>query len=83
VILAALPLPTGLIGAVLERVLPPLFWWLGAAVARFGEALLIRADAPATAPTATLRGDLMVAAGAVCAAAGHRRHRPGSAAGRR
>ena len=29
-ILAALPLPTGLIGAVFERVLPPLSWWLGA-----------------------------------------------------
>jgi drug/metabolite transporter (DMT)-like permease len=70
-ILAALPLPTGLIGAVFERVLPPLSWWLGAAVALFGEALLIGTDAPAAAPAATLTGDLLVAAGAVCAAAGH------------
>ena len=70
-ILAALPLPTGLIGAIFERALPPRSWWRGAAVALVGEALLIGADAPSATPAASLQGDLLVAAGAVCAAAGH------------
>lgn len=70
-ILAALPLPTGLIGSAFERRLPPGAWWLGAAVALLGEAFLIGADGPAGAPVATLAGDLLVAGGAFCAAAGH------------
>jgi drug/metabolite transporter (DMT)-like permease len=70
-ILAALPLPTGLLGSAFERRLPPGAWWLGAAVAVLGEAFLIGGDSTSAAPAATLAGDLLVAGGAFCAAAGH------------
>jgi drug/metabolite transporter (DMT)-like permease len=70
-ILAALPLPTGLFGALFERRLPPPAWWLGAAIALCGEALLIGLDAQADAQVATWAGDLLVALAALCGAAGH------------
>lgn len=70
-ILAALPLPTGLFGALFERRLPPPAWWLGAAIALCGEALLIGLDARGDDRVATLGGDLLVAFAALCSAAGH------------
>lgn len=70
-ILAALPLPTGLFGAAFERRLPPPTWWLGAAIALCGEALLIGLDARADDRGAMWAGDLLVALAALCGAAGH------------
>lgn len=70
-ILAALPIPTGLFGAAFEHRLPLPAWWLGAAIALCGEALLIGLDARADARGATWSGDLLVALAALCGAAGH------------
>lgn len=70
-ILAALPIPTGLFGAAFERRLPPRLWWLGAAIALCGEALLVGLDARADDRVATWAGDLLVALAALCGAAGH------------
>ena len=70
-ILAALPLPTGLFGMLAERRLPPWTWWIGAGIALTGEVLLIGFDTGAAARSATLTGDLLVAVGALGAAAGH------------
>jgi len=70
-ILAALPVLTGAIAALAERVAPSPFWWLGAAVAMAGEAGLIGIrDTPAGAAT-SLAGDLLVALACVGAAAGY------------
>lgn len=54
-----------------ERRLPPPAWWLGAAIALCGEALLIGLDASADARVATWGGDLLVALAVLCGAAGH------------
>jgi drug/metabolite transporter (DMT)-like permease len=70
-ILAALPLPTALFGAVFERRLPSRVWWLGAAIALGGEALLIGLDARGEQRAATLSGDFLVMLAALAGAAGH------------
>lgn len=70
-ILAALPLPLGLTGALLERALPSPAWWLGAAVALAGAALLIGFGGQGDGRGATVAGDLLVAGGTLGAAVGH------------
>lgn len=70
-ILAGLPLSTGFLGAVLERMIPPWTWWVGAAVALAGEILMIGFGLGASAQGATLEGDLLVAAGGLAASSGH------------
>ena len=58
-ILASAPIFTGLIGSVMERKWLARSWWLGAAVALVGEAILITSQASGTR-TASLTGDLLV-----------------------
>ncbi|MDH3474579.1 MAG: DMT family transporter [Rhodospirillales bacterium] len=74
-ILAVLPVFTGLIAAALERRLPAARWWLGAAIALFGTALLIGARFGLAAPgeiwAGSLPGDLLVLASALAASAGY------------
>lgn len=70
-ILAGLPLSTGLLGATIERIVPPWTWWLGAAVALAGETLMVGFGLGAQEQGATLAGDLLVVAGGLAASAGH------------
>lgn len=70
-ILAALPLWTGMLGTIIERSWPRWTWFVGAAVALTGEILLIGFDPQAEAQGATLSGDLLVALGGICASSGH------------
>lgn len=70
-ILAALPLFTGLYAALIERRLPGRLWWIGCAVALAGESLLIGLRAGTGGGEATLFGDLLVLAAALTAALGY------------
>lgn len=70
-ILAALPLSTGLLGAAFERTVPPWTWWLGAAIALAGEIFIVGFSPGPSAHGATLAGDLLIAAGGLSASTGH------------
>ena len=70
-LLALLPLFTGLMAAVLERRLPGRFWWLGAALALAGCLLLVDRRFGLAAPGASLEGDLLVILSCLCASAGY------------
>jgi drug/metabolite transporter (DMT)-like permease len=70
-LLALLPLFTGLMAAVLERRLPGRLWWLGAALALAGCLLLIDQRFGLAAPGASLEGDLLVILSCLCASAGY------------
>lgn len=69
-ILAALPIFTGLYAALVARRVPPRRWLVGCAVALTGEVVLI-AGRNASANDATLGGDLLVLAAALCVSAGY------------
>ena len=70
-ILAVLPIFTGLIAAAVERRLPGRRWWAGAVVALAGAAFLIGQRFGLGLDGASLLGDLMVLASAVAASAGY------------
>lgn len=70
-LLALLPLFTGLMAAVLERRPPGRLWWLGAALALAGCLLLIDQRFGLAAPGASLEGDLLVILSCLCASAGY------------
>jgi drug/metabolite transporter (DMT)-like permease len=70
-LLALLPLFTGLFAALLERRPPGRFWWLGAALALAGSLLLIDQRFGLAAAGATLAGDLLVILSCLCASAGY------------
>ncbi len=70
-ILAALPIFTGLFAAFFERRRPAGRWWVGCAVALAGEALLIALRAPEGGTPASLPGDLLVLAGSLLAGLGY------------
>lgn len=71
-ILTAAPIFTGFIGFVIEKAWPRWLWWLGAAVALLGEAILIGYRAPASAAgEATVEGDLLVLAAVVFVSMGY------------
>ncbi|MSO96467.1 MAG: DMT family transporter [Thermoleophilia bacterium] len=69
-ILAALPVFTGAYAALVVRRVPRLAWFAGCAVALAGEVVLI-AGSGASASDATLTGDLLVTAAALCVSAGY------------
>lgn len=62
-IIAGSPVVTGIVGAVAFRAVPRRLWWIGAALALSGEALLILSRSGGSVRgEATLTGDLLVAA---------------------
>ena len=69
-ILAALPIFTGLYASLVARRVPRPGWLAGCAVALVGEVVLI-AGRGASASDATLAGDLLVLAAALCVSAGY------------
>lgn len=70
-ILASLAVFTGLIAAAFERKPPRARWWLGAAIASIGEALLIGARFGFEKVEGALFGDLLIVASCVAASAGY------------
>jgi drug/metabolite transporter (DMT)-like permease len=70
-IMAALPIFTGLFGALVERRLPGRRWWRGAALAVAGEVVLVGARFGFEEPGASLEGDLLTLASCIAAAAGY------------
>jgi drug/metabolite transporter (DMT)-like permease len=71
VILAILPVLTGLFAAALERRLPRLRWWLGALLAFGGTLFLVAGRFGAAGAEASLFGDLLVILSALAAAASY------------
>ncbi len=69
-ILAAQPIFTGLVAALVERRLPSRAWWLGSAVALSGEIALISGRS-AESGEATLLGDAVILAAGFIASAGY------------
>jgi O-acetylserine/cysteine efflux transporter len=70
-ILAALPIFTGLYAAAIERRRPSRVWWAGCAVAFAGEILLILGRMPASAGEASIAGDLLILFASLFAAMGY------------
>lgn len=71
-IVAAAPVLTGLIGFATSRNWPRPLWWVGAAIALIGEAVLMFGRFGDTVGNpATIEGDLMLLAGTACASAGY------------
>jgi drug/metabolite transporter (DMT)-like permease len=70
-ILAMLPVTTGIFAAVAERRLPTRLWVVGAAIAVAGEVALIGARGDLTGGEASLRGDLLVLLSALSAPVGY------------
>ncbi len=70
-IMAALPIFTGLFGAAVGGRWPGRRWWLGAALALAGEAALVGARFRFAGPGSSLEGDLLIFASCIAAAAGY------------
>lgn len=70
-ILAVLPVFTGLIAAAVERRPLPRRWWLGSTVAFVGEALLIAGRSHAGQAETSLLGDILVLLASLVASAGY------------
>ena len=70
-IMVALPIFTGLFGAVVERRWPGRLWWRGAALALAGEVVLVGARFGFEEPGASLEGDLLTLASCIAAAGGY------------
>jgi drug/metabolite transporter (DMT)-like permease len=70
-ILAVLPITTGLIAAGLERRWPGSRWWLGAGLAATGTVWLVAGRFGLAEPGASLTGDLLVMASALTASTGY------------
>jgi drug/metabolite transporter (DMT)-like permease len=70
-IMAALPIFTGLFGAVVARRRPDRPWWRGAALALAGEVVLVGARFGFEEPGASLEGDFLTLASCIVAAAGY------------
>ncbi len=70
-ILASLAVFTGLIAAVFERKAPRARWWLGAAIALIGEALLIGFQFGFETVEGALIGDLLIVASCIAASVGY------------
>ena len=70
-ILAALPIITGLYAALVTRRRPGAWWLVGCGVALAGEAVIVALRAGASGEGATLVGDLLVLVSALAVAAGY------------
>jgi drug/metabolite transporter (DMT)-like permease len=70
-ILAGLPVFTGLWAALVTRRLPGAWWLAGCAVALVGEGVIIAVRSGGDDGTATLGGDLILLAGALCVSSGY------------
>jgi drug/metabolite transporter (DMT)-like permease len=70
-LLAILPVLTGLIAALLERRVPGGRWWLGCAIAVAGTVLLVGARFDVSVHDGSVFGDLVVLGSAVFASAGY------------
>ncbi len=70
-ILALLPITTGLLAAALERRWPGARWWLGAGLAAAGAVWLVGGRFGFAGPGASLTGDLLVFASALAASGGY------------
>lgn len=70
-ILASLPVFTGLFAAVADRRPPGRLWWTGATIALIGEALLVGARFGFGAGDADLAGDLIILASCCAASLGY------------
>jgi drug/metabolite transporter (DMT)-like permease len=70
-ILAVLPIFTGLVAAAVERRRPAGRWWLGCAIALAGEVLLVTSRASAGTANASIFGDLLILLASVLAASGY------------
>lgn len=70
-IMVALPIFTGLFGAVAARKWPGHLWWLGAIIALVGEVALVSARFGFEEPGASLEGDLLTLASCITAAGGY------------
>ena len=70
-ILAGLPVFTGLWAALATRRLPGAWWFSGCAVALAGDAVIIAVRTGGDQGTATLGGDLLVLAAALCVSSGY------------
>ena len=70
-ILASLAVFTGLIAALFERTAPRARWWLGAAIALIGEALLIGFRFGFETVEDVLFGDLLIVASCIAASVGY------------
>ena len=70
-ILAGLPVFTGLIAMAWDRKWPARVWWIGCAIAMAGEALLIFGHDSSHASGASIYGDLLVLASNVFASLGY------------
>ena len=71
-IIAMIPVVTGLIAAATDRTWPPPTWWAGSAIAALGTAILIGVrPIDGVGPESSLAGDLVVLVGVVACAAGY------------
>jgi drug/metabolite transporter (DMT)-like permease len=70
-ILAVLPVFTGLVAAVVERRRPPGRWWLGCTIAFAGEVVLVTSRTANGTATSSLAGDLLILLASVMAASGY------------
>ena len=70
-VLAVLPIFTGLIAAAVEGRRPGGLWWLGCAIATAGEALLVAGRGSSGTTGASLEGDLLVILSCTLASTGY------------
>ena len=70
-ILAMIPLATGLLTSVVDRAWPNWIWWMGSAVAIAGTALLILSRESSIDNAASIAGDLVVLLGVIACAVGY------------
>jgi len=70
-ILAVLPIFTGLVAAAVERRRPPGRWWLGCTIAFAGEVVLVTSRATNGAASSSLTGDILILLASVIAASGY------------
>jgi drug/metabolite transporter (DMT)-like permease len=70
-ILAVLPVFTGLVAAAVERRRPPGRWWLGCTIAFAGEVVLVTSHTANGTATSSLPGDLLILLASAMAASGY------------